>query len=193
MIISEQERSRIKSLYGLLAESVSPDESVFIANENPFKEDTQYSRCRRHYDGYLKDGDCYTIYKPNKDELLNKTKSKFENKKIRLSNHDTIVTTYSVNHINVIDFGTYNPKEDCTVKEIFFKLPSDKSNFVSSISNRISSDFSIVVSVGATSSSGNWISGRVDSLSPLFDEFKFKNLPDEYFEIRRIVRQKTDF
>lgn len=58
MILSESEKNRIKSLYGLQneEETAPPDESVLIAIKNPFKYD-EYKDARTFYNSSLKNGD----------------------------------------------------------------------------------------------------------------------------------------
>lgn len=101
MLLSESEKNTIRSLYGLVNEdeTVPPDESVLIANKNPFKYG-EYLTSRRFYNQGLKEGDTFFVAKPTLTNYIEeKIKENFDNKTLRFSktnsNEDIIGTLVS--------------------------------------------------------------------------------------------------
>jgi hypothetical protein len=189
-IISENERKHILSLY----ESnmiPPPSESVLIANKNPFKY-PEYESARRTYSSDLKDGDMFyiTIKKHNYERkieiefyddfvkgLYNKT-ARYDDNIYRFLSPNTD-TPYSIGiqvndgNINDYSLGVY---EQWSVTNISFNIITKGFGQPSSIS--------------------------IPSITELFNKqyqqivtpkLQIENIPDEYFEIRKIKREQTDF
>jgi hypothetical protein len=215
MIINENEKNRIKSLYGLLTESAPPEESVLVANKNPFKYE-EYKNARKFYSSNLKDGDLFFITKGTSgwkdgltDYLSSKIKENFDNKTIRYKRLDDL----STDHIGVLRseyFDTTgnrsklvlslkeeNPGTQCInfftlqlrdqsgktiIGDIFFDS-KEGFKYVSYYSQYQKKDITFKVEVQSNDS----IKTKVYSFS------NWNTIPDEFFEIRKIQRQKTDF
>jgi len=188
MILSESEKNRIKGLYGLVTESEAsappPDESVLVAKKNPFK-DVKFKDFIRGYSPKLKDGELFTIFQPNKDKILSDINSKIYDKTIRLLSDiktDKIVKIPKFTMISFDDLYDYNYQFN--------------QNSISSLSSGQIHGDKIYVNSRYTPNRYFYNNDYYDlpeNLLKLFNDYIWHKLPDEYFEIRKIQREKTDF
>jgi len=191
MILSESEKDRIKGLYGLVTEADTsappPDESVLVEKKNPFN-DVKFKDFIRGYSPELKDGDLFTIFKPDKDKILNDINSKIYGKTIRLyfSDYttDKIVKIPKFTTISFNDLYGYN-------------YGSNKISIASLSSEQYNGD-TIHVNDRFKGYRPRYVHNKrfydlPENLLKIFIDFIWNKLPDEYFEIRKIQREKTDF
>jgi hypothetical protein len=214
LIITEEEKNRIKLLYEA---TPPPSESIFVINKNPFK-GTDYENARVSYSSKLTDGDLFfklicneetynkfvTTY--NEDKWNPITKSLL-NKTYRRS--DTIFKIKDITIDSFTDNGKF-PQGTITIVNqdnggtltqnyktfwgsfgggLVYSVPGD---YLLPSENPVFDFFRKLYSqsiIGITYEQMNNIRGLVsdETLS------KLSNLPDNFFEIRKIQRQKTDF
>jgi hypothetical protein len=212
MIISEQERSRIKSLYGLLSESVPPEESVLVANKNPFKYD-EHRNARKEYSGSLKDGELFYVLD---NSYLENIKNEIEKKeKSFLSNLIGKTLRYSVSDFQKnkeYEFMVGNRMGGDEYKTMVCELTkvddNNRSFLKCKLDNGVVKNFDDCLTIFSTDGIYFDVVRGFGSSYLSFDGVNklYKNqigvqkkktdlveIPDEYFEIRRIVRQKTNF
>jgi len=195
IIISESEINHIRKLYET---APPPSESVLVANKNPFKY-TEYVLAKRFYDKTLKDGDLFFTYGPEfntyiKDEI----NSSFIGKTIRFNfnNTDNILTMEKLNYFSLkkldgkvgtqclSDVSFYSTLNDDRVykRQVTFKYNSPNKFSVDYYPYTVGSKNSVVKLVNEQS-----------FLNTLFNITSWTKIPDEYFQIRKIQRQQTDF
>jgi hypothetical protein len=227
MILSESEKNRIKGLYGLVTEGDSappPDESILVANKNPYKY-SEYESARRLYNKNLVDGDMFYIIKRldgeygyfgnlsglyNKisldvcKDILGKNVRLFEEDKILSIGNDVIIG--SDDRIRVLGFELKNTDkwlwvfEDkkCSIDEPRthggrLGIPTNlRTNTISRgwgyTGIKVPEKFTSVIVNKIVE-----IKKITNNLSMDKSESRIVNIPDEYFEIRKIQREKTDF
>ena len=196
LIISETEKKNILSLYESTNVVPPPSESVLVENVNPFKEPKYQSITMSEYKPDLKNGSLFFVLDENKIELwvLSIINNDLSGKTIRLYND------YK-DEIKIIPkfegYGTYvslnkNPisikdkNKACIVKISTGTLYSGAASVNSNGSVKINypNDYDDLNSSG------------VDSLkifNSVISKILWSKVPDEYFEIRKIQRQQTDF
>jgi hypothetical protein len=192
MILSESEKNRIRGLYGLVTEAETappPDESVLVAKKNPFK-NGEYNIAARKYSPNMRDGELFTILKPNDKKILDEINSRISGKKVRLKTHDKD-TIFTLPKYEKITFNSlYDKYEDWMGGINSIKLISGKIQTYSTIESNIYLGDSYL----RNKITDGWNTYEIPhELEKIFDEYEFKNLPDEYFEIRKIQRENTDF
>jgi len=213
MILSESEKNRIKGLYGLVTEADTappPDESVLIAKKNPFKYD-EYKEARQLYSNKLKDGDLF--FKINDiDEFVNYSFT--HNKKIANEFVKELVgKTIRLNYKNgedkifeIIDIECTNGDFDGLSLYFNLKMKNEQGDIISDgLSFRYSFGFIAQFENQKTTSDkiANFLESLVDKMIKTTGIRRHTNaflpnsnldlVPDEYFEIREIKREKTDF
>jgi len=189
-----------------------PQESVFVINKNPFR-DTQYISARRLYSPQLKDGDLfyelsdnYRRYVEDSSPFVNLYNS-FVGKTIRLKKNDRVINISSlgISYINLSDDsicngaitftynigGTYysiisitkwgktvfDCRKDGKYFDMGFPWGSSEIN-----KDEIGEVYDVLVN----------ISNRMkDMFLTYFTESSY--IPDEYFKIKQVKRQQTDF
>jgi len=232
MIINENEKNRIKSLYGLLTESAPPEESILVANKNPFKY-TDLNSARRQYSPNLKDGDLFFVLKKDAtnyiEGIFTPLYLSFSNKTIRISNTDDILkikskydnlyrSTYiSINQENKIVSNvtfTYSigeevlrdPSGSVSIGYQKIKVLDEPQDFTVTC-NSTGQDLSITIKKYLSRIPSNELQQRFpeiyNALTQIGEKMKetyksryvtiIDQIPNEYFEIRKIERQKTDF
>ena len=208
MILSESEKNRIKGMYGLVTESESappPNESVLIAKKNPFKYD-EYKDARRFYNSELKDGDLFFKINDTKDfinfvyEYNKKMATDFVKdligKKIRLEWRDGTDRIYEFIDLKCVD-GDYDDYQT----SFDIKMKDDKGEIVTSemsmgryginmLGTKTSKLDDFMKPIGNKLIKTNAVRHSVDAFLP---SSKLHLAPDEYFEIREIKREQTDF
>jgi hypothetical protein len=194
-IITEEEKKRILLLY---EGTKDVSESVVIANKNPFNESNSSilsGKTISSYNSSLQNGDLfYTIKDFEKlDEwVLNAVNNLLEGKSLRLYRGDS-------------DKLTTIPKfNECFIsRELVEDAPSGKDYLVSySIKYWSGYQFGLTISEDYTTSKikiGDDFYGNANDETNqkiyeiLKNNISWKNVPDEYFEIRVVQKKTTDF
>jgi hypothetical protein len=192
-IITEEEKKRILLLY---EGTKDVSESVVIANKNPFNESNSSilsGKTISTYNSSLKNGDMfYEVKDDNKLEewVLNTVNLLLEGKSLRLYKHD-------------LDKLTTIPKfNDCFIYRTL-DAPSGKDYLVSyDIKYWDRYQFGLTISKDYTTSKikiGDDFYGNANDETNqkiyeiLKNNISWKNVPDEYFEIRVVQKKTTDF
>ena len=198
LIITEEERRNIQLMY----ESTPPDESVLVTNKNPFT-NNEYSSAIRFYSGDMKDGD---LFFKTTDTLVSYLKSEinkaFEGKSVK------IVCSWYEKNTNKLETVTDNtlifPKCELSIKKEMWEgdlgttplkslrwqvsptLPNDKSIYIEGEGIIWDSVFEITYRK-CIFGDPTKVTSTVKSITD------WSKIPDQYFEIRKIQRSKTDF
>ena len=201
LIISETEKKNILSLYEATNVVPPPSESVLVDNKNPFKY-PEYESARRTYSSDLKDGDMFYILtgfsKFAAEQELNKNFRKgLYNKTVRID--DNIYTFLKTSINESTNFGGGGTISLGSI-EIIKNNDSPKFSSIKAKLDTTTNKFQVFFVYDAASANSKSIS--IQSISDLYSQ-KYKeevtdksvvgNMPDEYFEIRKVQRQKTDF
>lgn len=207
MIINESERNRIKSLYGLITEDTPPSESVLVAKKNPFKY-PEYESARRMYSVDLKDNDLfylitsmYTFFQELEkqkiiDPLIGKT--------MKIVDSDVILTITNVYvdpkdnlEVNVDGNPSSRVKKiiitpnDVVLKDTYGEITDSQitTKYLPKLNNFIEHSRKLVNSYRQDVNKFTTFSKD----PKLVDQSYIENIPDKFFEIRKIQRQETDF
>jgi hypothetical protein len=211
-IITEEEKNRIKLLYEV---ALPPSESILvIQNKNPFKYD-EYKDARRIYSKDLNDGDRFYIKKKYEEDIQNFVfnsiiKNNIQGKTIRLIDEDKIIKVSNVS-INpnemVISFDKYfyrSVNNSYPPKETFFYSLIIKPN-EEYISGQIKDDyFETNQIINIPEKVKTLLSNFINYCRLKMDEFNneveflsnpenIQELPDDFFNIYKVSRVKTDF
>jgi hypothetical protein len=224
IITENQERV----LSRLVERELGPEESVLVANKNPFKSEA-FKNVRDGYYSSLKDGDlfyeikedlkpfCEKLYEENL-EIVKKIIPNLEGKTIRIS-ADVI---YKIIKVNAI-LGT----EGNILFKVLVKIDdSEFAEYTGELASRLDRPYSFSGSFDEITFSEVKFDKRNMVIITEFDEsyftlplekanggpikffrtdfcssnllqngvtFGIEEVPDEYFEIRKVQRQKTDF
>jgi hypothetical protein len=208
MIISEQERSRIKSLYGLLTESAPPNESVLVANKNPFKY-SEYESAQRIYESSLNDGDMFFTINPTIKEYLKSiflpTYKSFIGKTIRIVNKDQILKVDGYTYPMDISLSSGYSTKVTPFSDLYILFKYMINGTLYPASYKPSSDRIGLPEIGGFGNNSpftksdpeisNFLLQVGESIKSVYMDrlSNIQEIPDEYFEIRKIERQKTDF
>lgn len=198
LIITEEEKNNIRLLY----ESTPPNESVLVANKNPFT-NNEYSGAKRFYSGDMKDGD---LFFKTKDTLVPYLKSEinrsFEGKSAKQVCHWYEKNTDKLE--NVTDLTLPLPKCELSIKTEMWEgnlgttplkslswqvsptLPNDKRIYIEGEGIIWNSDFELTYRKCV-------LGDPIKVTSVVKSITDWSKIPDQYFEIRKIQRQKTDF
>ena len=216
MKINENEKKRIRTLYGLITENVPPQESEIIAKKNPYKYE-EYKTARRGYSEDLVDGDLFynkeeidKYIKENSKEIeIDSLRDNIKDKKIRISIgvyiepaklREDFVGTFQI--LNVFRDG-YSQQIDFFLKDLNnssnntydYRLKFTRSNEFTITPNDENSEvmkkFKQYILNNNEESLKKLkdliIQNRLDTLS------KVENLDDDLFEIRKVKKIKVDF
>jgi hypothetical protein len=211
IVISEEEKKHIKKLYE--AETIPPDESTFVIKTNPFNK-KEYLNARQPYSGELKNGDLYVnIDYSRLSEWVKRELSKLlVGKTIRFTQDDVIMKFGEIDNVFLYDIkdsgfkfiSKHYPEKTNIILSIYFVTMNDK-NFVHTIKLNYSTYGSQVEDIYGEYVKGDGreyiktnyqYKGSVNEFKKMLEilkPFNLSNLPDEYFEIRRIERKPTDF
>jgi hypothetical protein len=208
-IITEEEKNRIKLLYEV---ALPPSESVLVANKNPFKYD-EYKLARTVYTPQLKDGDMfYQIIK--KDDIVTSYKEVIDNL-IKIYSEKTLryfdeivnvsmdINQYTVNRLDEEYFPYISPLISGYIggnQEYDVSYRIKPNNYDVSLTfysydfdgKTKRSRYSQPTTTSTDPVDKFFISFKNDLLKNL-QKIKPENLPDEYFEIRKVQKVKTDF
>lgn len=201
LIISETEKKNILSLYEATNVVPPPSESILVANKNPFKY-PEYESARHTYSSDLKDGDMFYILTGfNKfvtEQELNKNfRKSLYNKTVRID--DDIYTFLKTSINESTNFGGGGASSLGSI-EIMKNNDSPKFSSIKAKFDTTTNKFNVWFVYDAATSNSKSIS--IQSISDLYsqkykeevtDKSVVENMPDEYFEIRKILREKTDF
>ena len=210
MILSESEKNRIRGLYGLVTEAETtppPDESVLVDKKNPFN-DRNFEKARQPYRSSLKDGDLYVnIHTYKMGEFVKKQLSDLlVGKTFRMVSDDVIMKFGDINFVGLINWDKMNwldislngniGQNINIIEKIYFDEVNDNT-FLDYIEL-----FTYKGNSGVNKMVGQYVKnqkrydagyGDMDKMDEILKPFTLPNLPDEYFEIRKIQRKKTDF
>jgi len=206
MILSESEKNRIKGLYGLVNESDAtappPNESVLVAKKNPFKDNNVMDMISKdgrfiRYDKDLVDGDTFLVYdNDNLQQYFQKISDDFFNrnflgKTIRYNVGDTDYTKkIEVKNKRNVYVNSILPSTLYGISELGFRYPSIYYDFRKD-------DIIGYPSDGLGSKKYEVSDETKNKLLQIFrgnkDKFLMSNVPDEYWELREVKREKTDF
>ena len=197
VIISESEKKNILSLYEQTKFPIPPPKnSILITNKNPYKHE-EFFKARQTYSTKLKDGDMFYIVgllpdEYNREKIMSKVNDEFGKSLINKTIRDP------------------NTNEVFTVKEFYsgsfpkigrFKL--DNNNLIDMNLSSNSGGNGVEVRITeAGDITGYYVIPKLSEyyknnfLGKLFSEAEkgnVENLPDEYFEIRKILTPQSDF
>ena len=217
LVITEEEKQTIKRLY---ESAPPPDESVLVDKKNPYNYSEYKSACRV-YSKDLVDGDLF--YKSIETNLTNEVWSKLErwlldsanaifkklnNKTIRIMDEICSITFYETR------FTRINRQKNTTV---VFTVETEKESNLDKIYIQRDGNSIVKTDTMELDGSRNIPKEFVNTVINGFKEYDkyhkpfkllkngsdediynnhldvMKMIPDEYFEIRKIVRTKTDF
>ena len=210
MILSESEKNRIRGLYGLVTEADAstppPDESVLVTKKNPFKYD-EYKDFRQPYSKKLKEGKKfftiadgqYDNIKKDLDEYLKKSingktfRASFYNKSsdklykfgdnFDLKGVDVSWNSFTERELNNSDI----------INTIFFSHNKQIYPKTETYLTTKTSGYPAYINLGyETHKFDKWMYPISNFLNQKTSEF-IVNSPDEYWELREIKREKTDF
>ena len=200
--------SQEKILSRLIERVLGPEESVFVANKNPFKEE-EYRGARQLYSEYLSTGDLYYIldtegackFINNKNlETVKKVIPSIEGKTIR---YDDKIYTIGKTNTNIGMGSDANIIVQVELKDSSSGVFRTFSGFLSTkyrgdtepsfdiLGVRIEKEFVIIPLRKAYGSDISVLSNNFCS-SGYPQTIGLENVPDEFFEIRKIERIKTD-
>ena len=205
LIISETERKNILSLYELTNNTPPPSESVLVVNKNPFRY-PEYVSARRIYSSDLKDGDLfYVLIKNNvsyNGNLINSFDSEFVKNLIgKKARRDDKIIEF----INPIVYESKNfGGAGIEMGEIKIKIGDNIELYtVHKQTSRLNNKLSFIINFNPVnydpSKNGRFNIPSINNLytdkyiNEIEPKFNINNLPDEYFEIRKIQRLQTDF
>ena len=193
LIISEEEQKHIKKLYE--AETTPPpSESVLVVNKNPFKYN-EYINARKFYGSSLKDGELFFkktdgFNKYIQEELSKKIEGKtlrgmWNNRDVVIqintlfvfTKDDGVVGTQCVNSLKFN--GLIDGSEQNSIN--YFINPGTEITFEQTLFYRSLGDATIK------------LVNPQSFKSVIFSVSNWNLIPDEYFEIRQIKREQTDF
>jgi hypothetical protein len=216
LIISETERKNILSLYEATTVAPPPSESVLVVNKNPFKY-PEYKLSRKLYSTQLKDGDTfYILSKQNNiitsyNEIINNLIKIYQEKSIRY-NDEIVKISMKLNeyssgkldkdyfpYITALISGYIGGNKEYEISYLVepnnykILLGYYRINYIStSPYYEMKKYFVVPNEVSEDPVYKFFVSFKNDLLKNL-QPLKIENLPDEYFEIRKIQREKTDF
>jgi hypothetical protein len=186
IIISESDRKHIKKLY---ESAPPPSESILVANKNPFKYD-EYIDARRRYTKDLKDGDMFYQLNVNTYyRIQRKFETNFMNdlmgKTIRNTSRDLIYEfiNFKFDYETFVTVRIDGEREPSKVKFRFIYQNSEPSK-IQFKESLLSDEFDF------PQLNDMFIKKYNEIVKP---QLQLNNIPDEYFEIRQIKRQQTDF
>ena len=195
IIISETERKNILSLYESTNVAPPPSESILIAKKNPFK-DNNYVNARKFYNPSMKDGDLFFENSNNfRTYLEDELNKKLIGKTVRgiLGTIDVII---EIKDLDVFIKRDDNLGTQCIESMVFRGTMGDgakEERFDYEINpGTVMSfeDYLVNVSMGVREVK---LSNPQALKTVIFSVSNWNLIPDEYFEIRKIQRQKTDF
>jgi hypothetical protein len=179
-IITEEEKNRIRVLYE--NDTTPPDEYEVVGNFNPFVK-TEYLPFFRPYSKELKDGDLF--YGQTEEKCKEKlTDKKVENslngKTFRID--DTIYKISGLNYYYFNKIGVMLGRRPYGIIDIFeIKNENDKLYPKYTLESEPQ-----IAHTGLPENVKNAISEKIPTKTA-------KDIPDCYFELRRIKRKQTDF
>ena len=180
--------SQERILTRLVERELGPEESVLVANKNPFKYE-EFDDARREYSRELKDGERFYVFNDTlfRKDMYPKLKQKFDGKTVRINDKiQTIrVQDTSNNFFSIVvdDYVLFFDTEGNLLNMEFTFAQDPKSpqhlrkvpDFMQSAFLRLYKTF-------------------LDNVQKsIKDEFKLEGIDDKYFEIREIKRNITDF
>jgi hypothetical protein len=212
LIISEIEKKEILSLYEtvkkVLSISPPPSESEFVVRKNPWKND-EYLSARRFYNPSLKNDDLFCVVVGDDNLLYNilleNIKKNLNGKTIKENDiFYTFGKDISIERINFRDIKTLQPN-DSLIESITIKVPKnfrgnviwETDNLTLDLIKNTFSYWSKDIHTGKYDytdyTSSGWMKNITDFVNNQTNSTTLKSLPDDFFEIRKIQRQKTDF
>lgn len=201
LIITESEKKQILSLYeeNTNTSIPPPSESVLIANKNPFRY-SEFESARREYSPDLKDGELFYISK--KYQYGVELEKKFNQQFIKdlynkTAKYDDVIYVFLSPYIHESSSISFPYK----IGDIRIEINGDytQNYFVKRTNSR---DGSFIIDFDKDNNSGLYTKVWIPSIQELYNKkykeelspkLKIENIPDEYFEIRKIQRQQTDF
>jgi hypothetical protein len=205
IIISESEKKNILSLYEQSNFPIPPPKnSILITKKNPYKYD-EFSNARQTYSTKLKDGDMFYIMGLLPDELnIEIIKEKVNNdfgkslinKTIRIPNTNEVLTIkefYFGAESGLINKGKIGrfKLDNGNFIDMFLSFDSGSGNGVS-IKIKESNDYSdngVIIPKLSEYYNNNFL----NRLTSVVEKSNVTKLPDEYFEIRKVLTPKSDF
>ena len=193
-------------------------ESFLIVKKNPYK-NNEYVNARQYYSKNLKDGDLFYILgllpeEYNKESNIKKVTDEFgkslTGKTIRIPSDNTVftvdefipsekvtdITKFKSNFGNVTS-GNYKEYHIGTLKSNNNKYGLEL-DLVETPTNTNTSKIKLKLEDGVVSEeipklSKYFTDNFLNKLLSEVSKVELKNIPDEYFEIRKVLRRKSDF
>ena len=208
-------KDSIKNLYPKPKLSAESD-SQLVANKNPYV-DEAYKNARVSYSPSLPDGVLYTKWVPNvKEEFIKLLENGLQGKTIRYSTRDengngievplafgsnikivSVVvnqrfeTMTSLPVLSEIKFTATYKSTTSSVNKLQFYLELDSENFVDYYREPPFDEFKINQQKSFKENPDAWYSKLSNFLKT--NLINIDKIPNEFFEIRKVTKQKTDF
>lgn len=205
LIISETEKKNILSLYEATNVVPPPSESILVVNKNPFKY-PEYESARRRYTSDLTNGDLFYVdkgainyYEQKEDEYNNfemlKPIYELKGKTLR-GTDDKIYVIVNVTHskiksgeikigIEFIEKGKENDKKDYNFN---YSIHFYGNTFIADPKNQALLNGLNVIPKTSVDKISEILKNKLKNSFNL----PYSEIPDEYFEIRKVQREKTD-
>lgn len=195
LIITEEEKNNIRNLYEVKpTEQFStppPNESIFVIKKNPYK-DSEYITARQTYKGNLQNGLLFYILDTEKvkewflgilnNNLFNKSVRIFKDEDDKIINIPKLIyMTISPHSVRPDGNFTYGAEGN---------IPGHTYNVNVYYDGIIREDYAR----DKYSSPKTYSSQKIDNIQKLFIDYGlWSKIPDDFFSIHKIQREKTDF
>jgi len=196
VIISESEKKNILSLYEQIKFPIPPPKnSILIYKKNPYKYD-ELSNARQSYSTKLKDGDMFYILgllpdEYNEEKIINKMNDEFGksliNKTIKDPTTNEVFTIKEYYPGNYPKIGQFKLDNNSLISMDLIFNQGKGNNVTIKIYESIGT-FYIIPKL-----SEYYNDNFLDKLISNLEKSNIKNIPDEYFEIRKILIPQSDF
>jgi hypothetical protein len=192
IIITEIEKNTIRLMYE--DTKTPPSESILIANKNPFSDASKNileGKIITEYNSNLKDGSLFYELDELKinDWALNILNELFYGKKVRvyydgLTNSDEVLT---IGKFTEITLKSYDRKKDNLVFDVAKTPNSMDSGFANGNTELYENGQIVLRNYGSSADSSR------NMMITMYGSLMWSKVPDEFFQIRKIQRDKTDY
>ncbi len=178
-IITEEEKNRIRLLYE--NDTIPPDEYEVVGNFNPFVK-TEYLPFFRPYSKELKDGDLF--YGETKNKCVEKLTDKKEENSLNgktFRSDDTIYKILGLTYFYYNRSGSRSGYYDINI----FKINNENDKLIP--------NYTLITEPKMMNLYGKIPENVENIILQKIPTKTVKDIPDCYFELRRIKRKQTDF
>lgn len=203
-IVTEEEIKQIRNLYEMdNSQTLPPDEKeLVVSDKNPFKY-SEYEDARRLYSPELKDGDRFYEMKslsPLEKDLYRKTffgNDSIDSKTLRNATEDKIYTinlTHPIFTDRHLDSFGINFRDEGKIRRLIVTLDGSSDRFrIGRLGSEKLTDIERKVFEPVMEIIRKQMNEFNSQLDKLHDFKNITNIPDEFFDIYKVKRVKTDF